>query len=329
MSVQISVIICSYNPREDYLRRVLDALERQTLAKDHWELLLIDNASAKPLNSKYDLNWHPNSRHVLEEELGLTPARLRGMREASAELLVFVDDDNVLADNYLEECFSISQEHTKIGCFGSSNISPDFEQKPSPELEKFVHILAIKTSNENSWSNNPRDGVIPWGAGLVVRKMVAWQYLKSVEKCPIRKNLDRKGKSLVSGGDDEFSWVACSIGQGKGIFHSLQITHLIDKKRVNLKYLLELTKAQSFSRCLLDQAHGMEIVQPVQPPTWRDCFGFLVRCKVATAIFQWNVCRAESKKTMVEKEFERAAREGVALAWAEKGGQKTARTGLN
>ena len=41
----LSVIICTHNPRLDYLRRTFDALKLQTLDRDQWELLLIDNAS--------------------------------------------------------------------------------------------------------------------------------------------------------------------------------------------------------------------------------------------------------------------------------------------
>ena len=50
--MKISAIICTHNPRPHYLRRVLEALERQTLAKAEWELLLIDNASTKPLRGR-------------------------------------------------------------------------------------------------------------------------------------------------------------------------------------------------------------------------------------------------------------------------------------
>ena len=91
-----SVILCSHNPRPDYLRRVLDALDAQTLSKENWELLLIDNASKARLADSWGLSWHPRARHIREDELGLMSARLRGIRESCGDLLVFVDDDNVL-----------------------------------------------------------------------------------------------------------------------------------------------------------------------------------------------------------------------------------------
>ena len=99
--MEISVIICTRNPREDYLRRTLDALKAQSLPKDQWELLVVDNASDAPLAGRFDLSWHPNARHVREEKVGLTHARLHGIAASQADLLVFVDDDNVLRPDYL------------------------------------------------------------------------------------------------------------------------------------------------------------------------------------------------------------------------------------
>jgi glycosyltransferase involved in cell wall biosynthesis len=107
--LNLSVVICSHNPRPDYLARVLAALQAQTLPLADWELLLIDNASAEPLEGRFDLSWHPNARHVREEVLGLTPARLRGIAEAASPLLVFVDDDNVLSSDYLAQVVSFEQ----------------------------------------------------------------------------------------------------------------------------------------------------------------------------------------------------------------------------
>ena len=89
----ISVVICAYNPDRLRLSRVLNALERQTLGKDCFEVLIIDNASTKPIN--VDMGTLEGSI-VQEPKPGLTNARLRGVCEAKAELIIFVDDDNVL-----------------------------------------------------------------------------------------------------------------------------------------------------------------------------------------------------------------------------------------
>jgi len=68
MARGISVIICSHNPWQAYLQRVLDALRIQTLPPEHWEVLLIDNASCEPLAFSWDLSWHLNAKHVREDD---------------------------------------------------------------------------------------------------------------------------------------------------------------------------------------------------------------------------------------------------------------------
>jgi glycosyltransferase involved in cell wall biosynthesis len=104
----LCVIICTHNPRLNHLQRTLDSLKSQTLDKEYWELLLIDNASRVPLSTAWDISWHPTARHIREDDLGLTPARLRGIMESRSALLVFVDDDNVLATDFLEQTIAIA-----------------------------------------------------------------------------------------------------------------------------------------------------------------------------------------------------------------------------
>src|SRR5216683_7353973 len=103
----ISVLICAYNPRSDYLRRCTHALRGQKLPYKLWELVVVDNRCDEPLADRIDLSWHPEARIVREETLGLTSARLRGIRETTGELLVFVDDDNVLETDFLETALRI------------------------------------------------------------------------------------------------------------------------------------------------------------------------------------------------------------------------------
>jgi hypothetical protein len=61
--IPVSVIICTHNPRPDHLQRVLNALKAQTLPKEQWQLVLIDNASREPLADQLDVRCHPHTRH--------------------------------------------------------------------------------------------------------------------------------------------------------------------------------------------------------------------------------------------------------------------------
>jgi len=121
----LSVIICTHNPRPDYFERCLGALKAQTLPWNQWELIVVDNRSDKPVATRIDLSWHRNSRIVREERLGLTPARLCGIQSSKAELLVFVDDDNVLDHDFLEEVLRVADEKPFLGaCISTLRTCP-------------------------------------------------------------------------------------------------------------------------------------------------------------------------------------------------------------
>jgi glycosyltransferase involved in cell wall biosynthesis len=247
-SMNISVIICTHNPRPDFLRRTLDSLKGQTLPLERWELLLIDNASKERLADTWDLSWHPNGRHVREEQLGLTPARMRGIAESLSQLLVFVDDDNVLAPDYLERVLQIAEKHPNLGVFGAGVLEPEFEAQPSPKVVPFLPRLALRTVDSARWSSNiTDDGIFPWGAGLAATRSVALHCTEILNRFKISSILDRHGTQLFSGGDDVFSWAAVGIGREFGIFPELKIRHLMPAGRVRPDYILRLLHDSAFS----------------------------------------------------------------------------------
>ena len=250
--ISISVIICTHNPRPDYLRRVLDALEAQTLPREQWELLLIDNASKEPLAKGYDLSWHPHARQIREDELGLTPARLRGIAEARGGLLVFIDDDSILAPDYLERAAAIHGFYSHIGVFGAGTLEPEFEEEPEPVVRPKLGMLALRSVPQPTWTNNVADYFCaPHGAGLCVTRRVAASYQGIVARLSVTALLDRRGKQLFCGGDDLFSWVSVSEGLGFGVFPKLRITHVIPLGRVKRRYLLNLAHDHALSHGVL------------------------------------------------------------------------------
>jgi glycosyltransferase involved in cell wall biosynthesis len=260
MSLNYSVIICSHNPRSDYLRRTLDALQAQTLPREQWELLLIDNASEERLAASWNISWHPHARHLSEDELGLTPARLRGIKAAGGDILVFVDDDNVLASDFLERIENIAAGYPYLGVFGSGSVEPEFEVQPPPELLRLaaehngvLPLLALKRVSAPSWSNNPVDrSAMPWGAGLCVRRETAARYVELLRQLDVNAILDRRGNELFCSGDDLFSWASASTGKGFGVFPELRVVHLISAGRVEPEYFVRLVHGWWLSEAVLN-----------------------------------------------------------------------------
>ncbi len=252
----ISVIICSHNPRKDYLSRTLAALKAQTLPKERWELLLIDNASNEPLAAVWELSWHPAARHVREEKIGLTHARLRGIAESKGDLLVFVDDDNVLRADFLQVCLKISADYAWLGAWGGRCI-PEFEVEPSAEIRPWIGGLVIANPTVPIWAKMRRGSeATPAGAGMVVRRRVAVHYREQVLHDPVRQTLDRSGNMLGGGGDSDMALCSCDLDLGVGQLPELELTHLIPAQRVTLKHLEGINEGIGYADVVISAIHN-------------------------------------------------------------------------
>jgi hypothetical protein len=236
----ISAIVCTHNPRISYITRTLAALSDQTLSRDEWELIVIDNASDERLDRRVDLSWHPAAKIIRENELGLTPARLRGIRESIGDVVVFVDDDNILAADYLAMVKEIAATHPHLGAWRGS-VSPEFESPPPEWTRRYWGNLVIREVTRDNWSNLYSVGEsTPLGAGLCVRRVVAAEYQRLHDEGLRARMLDRSGQSLVSGGDNDLAACAIDVGLACGVMSSLHLTHLIPDERLTEAYLLRL-----------------------------------------------------------------------------------------
>lgn len=257
----LSVVICSHNPRPAYFAKCLEALRWQTLPPGSWELVIIDNRSDTPLARGIDLAWHADARVIREETLGLTAARLRGIRESKGDLLVFVDDDNVLDADFLETAQRIMEERPFLGSW-SGQCRPAFEQTPPEWTRRYWGSLCIREFEHDVWSNLPRlADTMPCGGGLCVRRQVALSYVQLHDSGTRSVQLDRVGTSLMSGGDNDLAVCACALGLGVGLVASLKLTHLIPPGRLTVDYIERLAEGIHYSSALLDSEYGIRTKQ--------------------------------------------------------------------
>ena len=152
MPIEVSAIIHTRNPRWEYLRRTLDALQAQTLDLEKWELVVVDNASNEAVADHMPLSWHPHGRHVREERPGATWARLRGLRERTpGTLVVFIDDDNLAAPDYLAQTLAIAASWPMLGAWGGQ-IEGAYEEEPPAWLRRAEQHLAVRPCERPVWS---------------------------------------------------------------------------------------------------------------------------------------------------------------------------------
>ncbi|QEH36382.1 Glycosyl transferase family 2 [Aquisphaera giovannonii] len=273
----MTVVICTHNARPDWLRRVVDSIREQTLPRDRWELLVVDNHSARPILEEVDLSWHPAARGIEEGRLGLTNARLRAISESRGDILVFVDDDNVLDPNYLEEASRIAARWPQIGAW-SGRVDPEYEAEVPPWCRRYVRHLAIRVPEHEAWTNVfDVEAATPYGAGMCVRRSVALAYLEAVESEPLHRSLDRVGDELMGCGDIDIGMKCYSMGLGTGVFPELRLTHLIPAGRLTEEYMCRLAEGNGYSRTLMLHIHGL------WPPEGLD-FRLLARLRWLAAL---------------------------------------------
>ena len=253
-----SVIICTHNPRRDYLNRVLDGINKQTMPRNSFELILIDNLSAPETLKGIDLSWHPAHKIVVEKELGLTAARLRGFMETSSDIIVFCDDDNVLDKDYLGKAVEIAENYPFLGAWGGS-CEGEYES-PLPKWARngFFRSIGVRRIEKICWSNL-LNHCCPVGAGMVLRRAVANAYIDKIETSQIRKKLGRQGASLMSGEDIDLVNTSCEIGLGTGLFPSLTLKHLIPRERLTIEYYEKLAEGIATSMTILRCIQGEKV----------------------------------------------------------------------
>lgn len=171
----LTVIICTYN-REKYLRPLLESLVANTLPKSEYEILLVDNNcmdNTRGVCLKF-AEEHPDVtfRYVEEHEQGLSAAKNCGIREAKGDLIVYVDDDALVDDNYLMDYVQWFNCHPETMALGGP-IVPLYEQGGEPSwMTPYTRALLTAWMDYGRKVRKYPKGRYPGGGNSAFRKCV-------------------------------------------------------------------------------------------------------------------------------------------------------------
>src|SRR5258706_4652495 len=101
--IRVSAIICTFK-RPDYLRHALRSLCEQSLPRDQYEIIVVDNAGeaeTQQVVNDFD-DGSLNLRYMIEEEVGLNRARNAGLKAAAGRYVAYIDDDARADVHWLE-----------------------------------------------------------------------------------------------------------------------------------------------------------------------------------------------------------------------------------
>lgn len=113
-----SVIIPLYN-KAPYVAKTVESVLAQT--HGDYELIIIDNGSTDGSNGVISQFTDPRIRIVrLEENIGVSNARNKGVELSTAPYITFLDADDWWEPTFLEEMAALVERHPGAGIYGTS-----------------------------------------------------------------------------------------------------------------------------------------------------------------------------------------------------------------
>jgi len=260
MSVAVSVLISTHNPHWGRLSRTLDGLLAQTLSANDWELVVVDNASTPFLAAQaLRLERHPRARLVREERLGLIFGRIAGIEASRGEIVIFCDDDNVLAPDFLTRTVEIFSADPRLGNASGKSL-PDFETAPPLWTQEFYGNLALRDfGNEQhvyeGWSGEYPTLAFGGGGAAFKRSALVGVLLRLSTRTEIIPG--RTGQEFASGEDNDIILSLLRDGWRVGYFPELLMTHIIPATRLAPTYLGRLSHGIAKSWLQVLALHGI------------------------------------------------------------------------
>lgn len=171
----ISVVICTYN-RDRFIRAALESLVRQGLDKEQYEVLVIDNRStdqtAPIVEAVIKENPGTRIRYFFEEKKGLSHARNRGIREARAGVITYIDDDAEAEPGFLETLSRFFAGNPRAAGAGGK-VLPKFPDSGEPAwMSKYLYGFVAGQDHGDELRLYDQRMKYPAGCNMSYRKEV-------------------------------------------------------------------------------------------------------------------------------------------------------------
>lgn len=246
--IDFSVVICTHNGA-DRLPQLLNALKVQKLPSEvSWEVLVVDNNSTDQTAQvvrQYRQNWIVTVplRYCVEPQQGLAYARRCAIRHVSTPLVGFLDDDNLPSQGWVYAAWHFGCQHPRAGAYGSM-VQPVYDAPPPPNFRRIAALLAIIDRGEHPFVYAARRGVLPAGAGMVIRRQ-AW-----LAHVPERPALMGVASNSLQGKGEDVETLSYIRDAGWEVWHNpaMQIAHHIPAKRLQKAYLINLCRSVGLNR---------------------------------------------------------------------------------
>ncbi len=266
---RITAAICTYN-RYDTLAMAIESLTAQTLPKDEFEILVIDNSPdhEHSADTAEDYRRIANLTWLIEKTPGLSNARNVATRNARSSLIAFMDDDAMASHTWLETLVSVFEAFGPEASVVGGRVDPIWGV-PQP---KWLSDGLLGNVSVVNWGGSDRFAAKgEWVAGTNIAFRV--EALNKAGGFAVHLGRSRDGQALLS--NDETDVIEKIAAAGGRLVYSPRavVEHLVPQERLTQTWFRRRVAWQAVSDYLLNPKDLFEKA----PSYWRGVTEFYAR----------------------------------------------------
>jgi glucosyl-dolichyl phosphate glucuronosyltransferase len=266
---RITAAICTYN-RYDTLGSAIESLTRQSLTAGDFEIIVVDNSPDHDQSAEIAKDYRAvaNLRWLIEKIPGLSNARNVAIREATAPLIAFMDDDAVASPGWLEKLIAAFDAFGAPCQIVGGRVDPIWGA-PQPA---WLPDSLLGNVSVVDWGGKDRFAAKgEWVAGTNIAFRV--EALKAVGGFAVNLGRTRGGQALLS--NDETDVIERMTAKGGKLVYSpdAAVGHLVPAERLTQAWFRRRVAWQAVSDYVLDSPGMFEKA----PDYWRGVTEFFAR----------------------------------------------------
>jgi len=231
--MRITVILCTYNRCESLATALNSVAASQVPSSVPWEVLIVDNNSSdgtRDVVEDFSDRYPGRFRYLFESRQGKSCALNRGVREASGDVLAFMDDDVTVEPSWLTRLTASLQSDRWAGAGG--RIIPLWNVKRPKWLPHSGDILApLVAFNPGNKAGELREP--PFGTNMAFRKEVFERYGE------FRTDLGPRPDNAIRNEDTEFGRRVLNGGDELYYEPAAVVYHPVTAERLTKRYFLK------------------------------------------------------------------------------------------
>lgn len=167
--IDFSIIVCTHN-RADLLTDCVDSLLKQTINKNRFEIIIVDNNSTDDTEAvAKEFAKNNNSIVYLQEKnIGYSAPRNCGWNHALGNIIAYIDDDEIAAPDWLESIEKAFQTEEKPDIVGGIYLIK-YDVTPP---DWFIESMGGTNKNRQKGILNQRKDCYLAGGNIAFRKEV-------------------------------------------------------------------------------------------------------------------------------------------------------------